>query len=152
MALVITEPAQTVNGLLTKAIAAKSQILYIITNAISTGDGYHITVDIFDDDDGGAKITTTPLKYVANQAGELTIDLSGIISGVMSDPDATLFSLQFHLEIIEVSQAGSETPIITATLQAILAKEQLLHQGGALMWSRVSATDFPRAPRTTAPL
>ncbi len=205
MSLLITPVEKTVNGLLTKAIAAKTQIRYVMAredlaftvvaaggageivltvasttdfaandrvfifddagnytgintiislvldtsitvsgtfgatstgyiNALTGRANYNVQIDIFDDDNGGVKLTSSVLKYVPNQAGLLTVDLSSIIGGLMSDPDNTLFSLQYHLDVTEVWSGSSESPQTTTTIQAILAEEQLLHTGGALMW------------------
>ena len=48
MTLIITEPEKTVNGLLTKAIAAESQLLYIIQTDVdlSTVTKYKISKEL----------------------------------------------------------------------------------------------------------
>jgi hypothetical protein len=55
----------------------------------------------------------------------------------MYDPDNTQFSLEYFLRITEVWTGSSEAYTQTATLQAILAQEQLLHQGGSAMWEYI---------------
>ncbi|GAF98382.1 unnamed protein product, partial [marine sediment metagenome] len=205
MALTIQEPLKTVNGLLTKAIASLSQLLYqvqredypvtntglgasnkvrvvltdtapftagdivylktdvydelttvltvvdgtlmdvdieytVVSNAgyvnnLSTHIGYRIEVEI--QDDAGVPLFDTIFKYVPNQAGFVTIDVGPLMSFFESAPDTFTFSKEYRLSMQEVWNGGSETPVITTTLQSILARKQLLKQGGANMWENL---------------
>ena len=108
---------------------------------------YHIEVNILDST--LTAINSSPLKYVPNQVGLLTVDFASAIGGFMSDPKEGLFSFLYSLEVLEVWGGSSESPVTTTELQAVLAKKQLLQTGGANMWEfllRESSTGTSGVP------
>ena len=100
MTLIITEPEKTVNGLLTKAIAAESQLLYIIQTDVdlSTVTKYKIDIEIWDGL-GTFKLFNKTFAYTPNSAGLLNLDVGGIVSSYIKT-DA-FNSFEYFLRVVE---------------------------------------------------
>ena len=137
MALVINEPIKTVNGLLTKALAANTQLLYTIQTDIDVTSvlNYRIELEIRDEADTFSLFDNI-FVYVPNQAGLLDLDVGSIVTNYMKE--AGLFSFEYFLRVVEVwEESLSEPSTNTTVLQAILASKQLLSVGGANMWENL---------------
>lgn len=136
MSLTINEPIKTVNGILTKAIAVNTQLLYTIQTSVdvTSVQNYRIELEIRDALDTFSLFNNV-FVYVPNQAGKLDLDVGGIVTSYMKSNG--LFSFEYFIRVIEVWEGSVEVSVDTTILQAVLASKQLLSVGGANMWENL---------------